>query len=286
MCRKQNFRFLSPRLFSRSSCLICFSLAGHLVGFILVGKAFRILGLDERKGRWVVEQDFHGNFQVNVTWFFAFFSGVLDWIVLILVWFERSLHSAQVSRQSYPWQSKLMTSQAVERTWIHMGVYGGLRGEWVNNYHYVTRQYSWVVSASSVQHAEWSACRNLSPGVLGSSPSLATCWICSVLSGVQNLGHTCTSPAGCLLPVGVFNPIMFYLDYLSLIIEWSASKLAECNIRLSVLLPVNKLLTFFTRYQKLKWSTRYIILAYRMWNVRDDVHIPPLCFFCLVCSYL
>ena len=42
-----------------------------------------------------VEQDFHGNFQVNVTWFFAFFSGVLDWIVPILVWFETSLHSAQ-----------------------------------------------------------------------------------------------------------------------------------------------------------------------------------------------
>ena len=41
-------------------------------------KAFRILGLDERKGRWVVEQDFHGNFRVNVTWFFALFSGVLD----------------------------------------------------------------------------------------------------------------------------------------------------------------------------------------------------------------
>ena len=54
----------------------CFSLAGHLVGFILVGKvfnkAFRILGLDERKGRRVVEQNFHGNFQVNITWFFAF----------------------------------------------------------------------------------------------------------------------------------------------------------------------------------------------------------------------
>ena len=33
-----------------------FSLAGHLVGFVLVGrvfgKAFRILGLGERKGRW------------------------------------------------------------------------------------------------------------------------------------------------------------------------------------------------------------------------------------------
>ena len=27
----------------------------------------------------MVEQDFYGNFQVNVTWFFAFFSCVLDW---------------------------------------------------------------------------------------------------------------------------------------------------------------------------------------------------------------
>ena len=65
-----------------------FSLAGHLVGFIFEGnvfrKAFRILGLDEREGRWVVEEDFHGNFQVNLTWFFDFFSGVLDRIVLIL----------------------------------------------------------------------------------------------------------------------------------------------------------------------------------------------------------
>ena len=35
-------------------------------------KAFTILGLDERKGRWVVLQDFPGNFQVNVTWFLPF----------------------------------------------------------------------------------------------------------------------------------------------------------------------------------------------------------------------
>ena len=40
-------------------------------------KAFRILALDESKGR-AVEQDFLGNFQVSVTWFSAFFSGVLD----------------------------------------------------------------------------------------------------------------------------------------------------------------------------------------------------------------
>ena len=100
------------------SCLIffyCWAFSRLHFGGKSFRKAFRISGLDERKGRWVVEQDFHGNFQVHVTWFFAFFSGVLDWIVLILVWFERSLHSAQVSRQSYPWQSKLMTSQAVER---------------------------------------------------------------------------------------------------------------------------------------------------------------------------
>ena len=68
------------------SCLIFFLLLGILVGFILVGnvfgKAFRILGLDERKGRWVVQQDFHADFQVNVTWCFSFSSGVLDWIVL------------------------------------------------------------------------------------------------------------------------------------------------------------------------------------------------------------
>ena len=42
-----------------------------IVGFILLGKVFRkalrILGLNKRKGRWVVEQDFHGKFQVNVT---------------------------------------------------------------------------------------------------------------------------------------------------------------------------------------------------------------------------
>ena len=41
-------------------------------------KAFRILGLGERKGRWVMEQDFHGDLRVNLAWFSAVFSGVLD----------------------------------------------------------------------------------------------------------------------------------------------------------------------------------------------------------------
>ena len=76
------FRFLSSLLFSLFLPLFFFSLAGHLVGFILVGrvfrKAFTILGLGERKGRWAMEQDFHADFQVNGTWFYASFSGVLD----------------------------------------------------------------------------------------------------------------------------------------------------------------------------------------------------------------
>ena len=60
------FCFLSSPFFFSFSCLNFFFFVGHLVRFILVGKvirkAFRILGLDERKGRWVVEKDFHGNF--------------------------------------------------------------------------------------------------------------------------------------------------------------------------------------------------------------------------------
>ena len=117
-------------------------------------KAFRILGLGERKGRWVMEQDFHGDFQVLVTWFLASFSGVLDWIVLILVWFERSLHSTQVTEESCPWTLKLMTSQRIERTLIRTGGYGWFRGEWVNGQHYInyiikSLYKSWLLKAQS-----------------------------------------------------------------------------------------------------------------------------------------
>ena len=55
----------------------CFvSLAGHLLSFISVGKvlgkAFWIVGLDGRKCRWVVEEDLHRNFRVNLTSFLPF----------------------------------------------------------------------------------------------------------------------------------------------------------------------------------------------------------------------
>ena len=50
--------------------------AGHSVGFILVEKVFRkavkILELDERKGKWVVEQDFRGNFGSTLHGFLPF----------------------------------------------------------------------------------------------------------------------------------------------------------------------------------------------------------------------
>ena len=52
-----------------------------------------------RSSRSSRSSTFHG--------FFVFFSGLLDWIMPMLVWFERSLPSAHVR-----WQ-KLMTSQAV-----------------------------------------------------------------------------------------------------------------------------------------------------------------------------
>ena len=140
MCRKQKFSFLSlkvkqqfdfyfllsllPSFFAVLASFF-FSFAEHLVGFILVEKvfwkAFRILVLGERKCREAVKQDFHGNFQLNVAWFFAIFSGVLDWIELILEWFERPLHSLQVSRQSCLWPLKLITSQVVEGAWICTG---------------------------------------------------------------------------------------------------------------------------------------------------------------------
>ena len=76
--------FFSLSFFPSSFAFLAFffSLAGHLEGFILegkvFGKAFTILGLDERKGRRVVKQGFHGNFWVNVTWFSALFPGLLD----------------------------------------------------------------------------------------------------------------------------------------------------------------------------------------------------------------
>ena len=124
-----SFEFLSCPLLSLFFCtifLFCWAFSELHFG----GESLKLLGLEERKGNGT-RVDFNGNFRVNVIWFFAFFSVLLDWIVLIVVWFERSFHPAQVSGQSCPWLSKLMTSQMVEGAWILMGIcYGWYRGGW------------------------------------------------------------------------------------------------------------------------------------------------------------
>ena len=76
MRRRQNFAFFPPFFFAFLPSLFFF-FCWALIGFISVGKvfgkAFRILGLDERKGKWVVEQEFYGNFGSMLhTSFFAF----------------------------------------------------------------------------------------------------------------------------------------------------------------------------------------------------------------------
>ena len=107
-----------------------------------------------------MEQDFHGNSQVNFTWFFAFFSGVLDWIVLILVWFERSLHCAHASGQSCPSPLKLMTSQAVEGTWVCTGGSGanGLRSS--HTFSHMAEVDFWHIDAWEYSYFE-KGCRKL-----------------------------------------------------------------------------------------------------------------------------
>ena len=91
------FFFFSSSLFSHFSCLVFFHIAGHL--FLQNGfwEAFTILGLDKRKGRWVVEQDFHENFRITVTSFSLHFFWPL--------WLHHA-HSGMVWKISIPCTSK------------------------------------------------------------------------------------------------------------------------------------------------------------------------------------
>ena len=79
-------------------------------------KALRILELDERKDKQVVEQDFHGIplSPVSLTELSSFWYGLK----------LRFLHPTQVNRQSCPCLLKLMMSQAVEGVWICLEVMG------------------------------------------------------------------------------------------------------------------------------------------------------------------
>ena len=66
--------------------------------------------------------------------------------------------------------------------------------------------------------AEWQARRTRYPAVPGSSPALASCWICpwSFRVPILAIGHACKWLTGCLLRIEIFNPVMFYLNYLFL----------------------------------------------------------------------
>ena len=95
-------------------------------------KSLRIAKLLWTRSSRVVEQNqLPWNFWVKVTWFFACSSGLLDWITLIWVWFERSFPSGEVSCQNCPWLLTLMTWQVVEGLRFCLGGYGQFRGEWV-----------------------------------------------------------------------------------------------------------------------------------------------------------
>ena len=84
ICRKRNFEILGSAVLTFTFCFLfytffslflphfflsCWAFSRLHFGGKSFRKAFRISGSDERKGRWVVEKDFHGNLQVNVTWF-------------------------------------------------------------------------------------------------------------------------------------------------------------------------------------------------------------------------
>ena len=67
--------FLLPSFsaFLASYFFFCWELSKLHYGGNFFWKSFRILGIDETRGSWVVEPDFHGNFPVNVTLFLPFF---------------------------------------------------------------------------------------------------------------------------------------------------------------------------------------------------------------------
>ena len=133
---------------------------------------------------------------------FCLFLRCSDWIVLNLVWFERSLHSAKVSGQSCTWTLKLMTSQAVEGTWIRTGGYGRLRGEWVKCLSYLCCKFTWLFFISSIQ-----AC-SLLIFVIGSTILLLT-----------DLTVTCRTVPSHQLSSTLMNTIIYY--------QWLLGKLKQ-----------------------------------------------------------
>lgn len=132
MHRTQNFGKSFPALSTFTSRSF-FSLSHPVFSWLcwvfsklrLGGKHFHKIP-EDREFFWtrfgsVVEQNLHWNFRVEVTCIFACFSGLLDWVTLIWVWFERSFPAGEVTCQSCPWSLKVMTSQAAQGSWFGKG---------------------------------------------------------------------------------------------------------------------------------------------------------------------
>ena len=128
------FSPFSFQLFFRFPCLIFFSLAGHLVGFISVGKKVFRKAL-RWKERYVVSGTrFSRKFSDQCCNFFFRLFLRCSWLNYAhsgIVW--KIFPSAQVSGQSCPWPLELMASQAVERTCIGTGGYGRLIFKWIKH---------------------------------------------------------------------------------------------------------------------------------------------------------
>ena len=66
--------------------------------------------------------------------------------------------------------------------------------------------------------AKWPARRTRNPTVPGFKSSSGHWLELFLVFPSQVVGHACKQAIGCLLPAGVFNPVMLYLNDLSLII--------------------------------------------------------------------
>ena len=87
--------------------------------------------------------------------------------------------------------------------------------------------------------------------------------ICSRSSRVQILGHACKYPTGCLLPVGVFNPVMLCCMFELFVSKYLRGVSVNQLDELRALSTINKplIITFLQRLQCSTSDKRALILT-------------------------
>lgn len=190
-CPEGKFQFqdlstLAPLLFFWLFLPHLFSSAGHLVVFNSVekifGKTFRILKLHERKGSWVMQQILMGIFDPMLHVFLPFsLASLTEFVLIILVWFERSPHPASVTCnwQTCLWLLKMITSQVVQGTWISMGgsgtLYSGLSRSKMASLSWVTTHPYY--HAFTVQKFRWLWCSQPACQIFNRTGYIFDLWI-------------------------------------------------------------------------------------------------------------